>query len=149
MEETHGLPLNGPLPFARTAVDMLASLCPSLHLQPSPLTVGNFLNRRLQVRETTPSPPFLGYLSECSTGANQAARLADEGIHLVNVLAASGVPARVGTLWEVSDRHCVHVARGLYVQHEMIWDEGMTDRAVYRGTHDAVRTLRDTQLMLL
>lgn len=34
MEETHGLPLNGPLPFARTEMDMLTSLCPSLHLQP-------------------------------------------------------------------------------------------------------------------
>lgn len=39
-----------------------------------PLTVGAVRDSRLQ-----DNPPFLAYLSACSTGANKAADLADEG----------------------------------------------------------------------
>jgi CHAT domain-containing protein len=53
-------------------------------------------------------------LSACSTGANQAARLADESIILVGVLQLAGFRHMVGTLWEVSERHFVDVVRGLY-----------------------------------
>ena len=49
----------------------------------------------------------------------------------------------VGTLWEVSDSHCVDVARVFY---ETIRDEGMTDVAIRRGLHQAVRALRDRRL---
>ncbi|KAL8364968.1 hypothetical protein RB595_003992 [Gaeumannomyces hyphopodioides] len=101
----------------------------------SPLTVGDLRDHRLQDR-----PPFLGYLSACSTGANKAARLADEGIHLVSAFQLAGFRHVVGTLWGVSDEHCVDVARVLY---ETLRDEGMTDAAVCRGLHRAVRTLRD------
>ncbi|RYP54761.1 hypothetical protein DL769_010292 [Monosporascus sp. CRB-8-3] len=103
-----------------------------------PLTVGDLRDRRLQE-----NPPFLGYLSACSTGANEAARLADEGIHLVSALQLAGFRHVVGTLWEVSDRHCVDVARVLY---ETLRDEGMTDAAVCRGLHRAVRVLRDGRI---
>ncbi|KAL8295079.1 hypothetical protein RB600_000852 [Gaeumannomyces tritici] len=101
----------------------------------SPLTVGDLRDHRLQENE-----PFLGYLSACSTGANEAARLADEGIHLVSAFQLAGFRHVVGTLWEVSDKHCVDVARVLY---ETLRDEGMTDAAVCRGLHRAVRALRD------
>ncbi|KAL8367940.1 hypothetical protein RB599_003723 [Gaeumannomyces hyphopodioides] len=101
----------------------------------SPLTVGDLRDHRLQE-----NGPFLGYLSACSTGANEAARLADEGIHLVSAFQLAGFRHVVGTLWEVSDKHCVDVARVLY---ETLRDEGMTDAAVCRGLHRAVRTLRD------
>ncbi|RYP81636.1 hypothetical protein DL770_005844 [Monosporascus sp. CRB-9-2] len=104
----------------------------------NPLTVGDFRDRRFQ-----DNPPFLGYLSACSTGANEAARLADEGIHLVSALQLAGFRHVVGTLWEVSDRHCVDVARVLY---ETLRDEGMTDAAVCRGLHRAVRALRDGRI---
>jgi CHAT domain-containing protein len=99
------------------------------------LTVADF--RDLSLQNTA---PFLGYLSACSTGANKANDLVDEGIHLVNALQLAGFRHVVGTLWEVSDRHCVDVARILYAT---IRDEGMKDESVCKGLHYAVRALRD------
>jgi tetratricopeptide (TPR) repeat protein len=101
----------------------------------NPLTVGDLRDCRLQE-----SQPFLGYLSACSTGANEAHRLADEGIHLISAFQLAGFRHVVGTLWEVSDKHCVSLARVLY---ETMRDEGMTDMAVCRGLHRGVRALRD------
>jgi len=104
----------------------------------NPLTVEDLRDHRLQ-----DNPPFLGYLSACSTGVNKVDKLADEGIHLVSAFQLAGFRHVVGTLWEVSDSHCVDVARVLY---ETIRDEGMTDIAVCRGLHRAVRALRDGQM---
>ncbi|KAI3326484.1 CHAT domain-containing protein [Xylariaceae sp. AK1471] len=101
----------------------------------NPLTVGDLRDHRLQE-----NPPFLGFLSACSTGANEAVRLADEGINLINAFQLAGFRHVVGTLWEVSDRHCVDIARVLY---ETMRDEGMTDVTVCQGLHRAVRALRD------
>ncbi|KAI1085982.1 CHAT domain-containing protein [Rostrohypoxylon terebratum] len=104
----------------------------------NPLTVGDLRDSRLQE-----NPPFLAYLSACSTGANDAERLADEGIHLVSAFQLAGFRHVVGTLWEVSDKHCVDAARVLY---ETLRQEGMTDVAVCRGVHRAVRALRDGEI---
>ncbi|KAI0841310.1 CHAT domain-containing protein [Hypoxylon sp. FL0890] len=101
----------------------------------NPLTVGDLRDHRLQE-----NPPFLGFFSACSTGANKVAKLADEGINLINAFQLAGFRHVVGTLWEVSNMHCVDVARVLY---ETLRDEGMTDVAVCRGLHRAVRALRD------
>ncbi|KUJ09999.1 uncharacterized protein LY89DRAFT_656612 [Mollisia scopiformis] len=101
----------------------------------NPLTVGDLRDSNM-----ANNPPFLGYLSACSTGANKAKGLLDEGIHLISAFQLAGFRHVIGTLWEVSDRHCVDVARVLY---ETIQDEGMTDKAVHRGLHRAVRALRD------
>jgi CHAT domain-containing protein len=101
----------------------------------NPLTVGDLRDHKLQE-----NAPFLGYLSACSTGANEAVELADEGIHLVSAFQLAGFRHVVGTLWEVSDKHCVDVARVLY---ETLQVEGMTDKAVCQGLHRAVRALRD------
>ncbi|KAG6361605.1 hypothetical protein INS49_009832 [Diaporthe citri] len=173
---------DGRLRWAQQEVDMVAELCPELHLQKStpeplkdevlkdlqsckifhfaghgqsdaaepsqsclllqdwrtsPLTVADFRDSRLQDRE---AQPFLGYLSACSTGASEAARLADEGIHLISSLQLAGFRHVVGTLWEVSDQHCVDVARVFY---ETLRDEGMTDEAVCQGLHRATRALRN------
>lgn len=98
-----------------------------------PLTVSDLRDYKLQE-----NPPFLGYLSACSTSANTADRLADEGIHLVSAFQLAGFRHVAGTLWEVSDKHCVDVARVLY---ETLRDEDMTDVAVCRGLHQALRAL--------
>jgi tetratricopeptide (TPR) repeat protein len=100
-----------------------------------PLTVADLRDYKLQG-----NLPFLGYLSACSTGANLVHKLADEGIHLISALQLAGFRHAVGALWEVSDKYCVDVARVIY---ETIRDEGMTDIAVCRGLHNAVRSLRD------
>jgi hypothetical protein len=101
----------------------------------NPLTVGDLRDSNMQN-----NPPFLAYLSACSTGANKATELFDEGIHLISAFQLAGFRHVIGTLWEVSDSHCVDVARVLY---ETIRDEKMTDKAVSRGLHRAVRALRD------
>jgi tetratricopeptide (TPR) repeat protein len=87
--------------------------------------------------------PFLGYLSACSTSANKVNELVDEGIHLASAFQLAGFRHVIGTLWEVSDSHCVDVARVVY---ETIRDEGMTDMAVCRGLHRAIKELRDAQV---
>lgn len=99
----------------------------------NPLTVGDLRDYKLQE-----NPVFLDFLSACSTAANNVDRLADEGIHLVSAFQLAGFRHVVGTLWEVSDKHCVDIARVLY---ETLRDEGMTDVAVCRGLHRAVREL--------
>jgi hypothetical protein len=99
-----------------------------------PLTVGDVRDHRPQE-----NGPFLGYLSACSTGSNEAEELADEGIHLVSAFQLAVFRHVVGTLWEVSDNHCVDVARVFY---ETLRDEEITDLAVCRRLHRAIRTLR-------
>lgn len=105
-----------------------------------PLTVGDLRDQELQK-----SPPFLSYLSACSTGSNEAEGLADEGIHLVSAFQLAGFRHVVGTLWQVSDSHCVDIARVLY---ETLRNEGMTDIAVCRGLHRAVKQLRDSEMKM-
>lgn len=104
----------------------------------NPLTAGALRDHRLQ-----DNPPFFAYLSACSTGANKADIFADEGVHLVHGFQLAGFRHVIGTLWEVSDKHCVDVARVLY---KTMQDEGMTDVAVCRGLHRAVRALRDGRI---
>ncbi|KAH6867519.1 CHAT domain-containing protein [Thelonectria olida] len=103
-----------------------------------PLTVGDLRESRLQE-----NPPFLAYLSACSTGATEAESLSDESIHLVSAFQSAGFRHVIGTLWAVSDKHCADVATCLY---ETLHKEGMTDAAVSRGLHKALRKLRDESL---
>jgi len=104
----------------------------------SPLTAGTLRDHRLQ-----DNPPFFAYLSACSTGTNESDKFADEGVHLAQAFQLAGFRHVIGTLWRVSDRHCVDVARVLY---ETMQHERMTDLAVCRGLHRAVRALRDGRI---
>ncbi|KJZ72809.1 hypothetical protein HIM_07753 [Hirsutella minnesotensis 3608] len=103
----------------------------------SPLTVADLRDHSIHE-----SSPFLAYLSACSTGANEVERFAEEAIHLISACQLAGFRHVVGTLWEVWDEHCVDVARVLY---ETLRDEGMTDTAICRGLHQAVRALREQE----
>lgn len=103
-----------------------------------PLTVGDLREHSLQK-----SSPFLGYLSACSTGANEADQLTDETVHLINALQLAGFRHVIGTLWEVADEHCVDVAKIVY---ETVRDEGATDMAICKGLHRAIRALRDDRI---
>ena len=103
--------------------------------QKSPLTMGHIRDLRLNR-----NPSFLAYLSACSTGANKAKDLDDEGINIVSACQLAGFRHVIGTLWEVSDPICVDVAKTLY---ETLRDEGLTDAAVARGLHRATRRIRD------
>jgi len=109
--------------------------CLVLGAESDSITVADLRDCRLQENS-----PFLAYLSACSTKVNEAEGLVDEEIHLVSACQLAGFRHVVGTLWEVADEYCVDVARVLY---ETIKDEGMTDSAVYRGLHRAIRALRD------
>jgi hypothetical protein len=104
----------------------------------SPLTVGDFRDSHIQ-----DSSPFLGYLSACSTSANKVDGLLDEAVHLASAFQLAGFRHVIGTLWEVSDSHCVDVARVVY---ETLQNEGMTDIAVCRGLHRAVKALLDRHI---
>lgn len=104
----------------------------------SPLTMGDLRDLRLQENS-----PFLAYLSACSTGENKAERLNDEGISILGACQLAGFRHVVGTLWEVSDRYCVDMARTVY---ETLRDEGMNDWAVAKGLHHAMRAMRDESI---
>jgi tetratricopeptide (TPR) repeat protein len=101
----------------------------------SPLTVQDIRDKNLESTQ-----PFLAYLSACSTGTIMESKLSDEGIHLVGAFHLTGFRHVIGTLWEVSDKHCVDVAEAFY---QTLRDEGMTDLAVRRGLHRALRKLRN------
>lgn len=101
----------------------------------NPLTVQDIRGKNLESTQ-----PFLAYLSACRTGTNMESRLSDEGIHLVGAFHLIGFRPVIGTLWEVSDRHCVDVAEVFY---GTLRDEGMTDMSVCKGLHQALRQLRD------
>ncbi|KAI1658969.1 CHAT domain-containing protein [Daldinia decipiens] len=58
-----------------------------------PLTVENLRESRLHE-----NPPFLAYLSACSTGTNKVESLSDEGIHLVSAFQLAGFRHVIGTL---------------------------------------------------
>lgn len=84
--------------------------------------------------------PFLAYLSACGTGENRNEELADEGIHLTAAYQIAGFRHVIGTLWSVSDRVCVDMARRTY---EVLRDQKGSDQAVSSGLHRAMRDLRD------
>ncbi|KAF3078609.1 hypothetical protein TWF102_003308 [Orbilia oligospora] len=101
----------------------------------NPLTVGNVRNCGFQE-----NPPFLGYLSACLTDTNEAEKLAAERVHLISAFQLAGFQHVIGTLWEVSNKYCVEVARIFY---EALRSKGMAGQAVCRKLHRAVRVLRD------
>jgi len=103
----------------------------------NPLMIGDLCNYKLQE-----NPPFLGFLSTHSPLGTELGP-SGNGINLVNAFQLAGFRHVVGTLWGVWDMHCVDVARVLY---ETLRDEGMTDVAVCRGLHRAVRALRDEEI---
>jgi hypothetical protein len=91
----------------------------------------------LQLHET---PPFLAYLSACSTGANKVDDLLDEGLHLMSACQLIGFQRVIGSLWAVSDAHCVGLAKAVYAG---IAKSGMSDDPVAQCLRDGVRFLRD------
>ncbi|KAK6542265.1 hypothetical protein TWF694_006225 [Orbilia ellipsospora] len=103
--------------------------------QTTPLTVANLWELNLQLK-----PPFLAYLSACSTGSNNDISYCDEGIHLISACQLAGFRHVVGTLWEVNDRCRIDVAKVFY---ETVRDERLSDRAVSLGLHRATKALRD------
>jgi CHAT domain-containing protein len=103
--------------------------------QENPLTVEDLIARKLYQ-----NPPFLAYLSACSTGDNNATKLLDEGIHLMGACQLAGFQHVIGSLWEVSDKHCVDVAKEVY---RTMRDGQMSDESVALGLHNAIRALRD------
>ncbi|KAK4228967.1 hypothetical protein QBC38DRAFT_453782 [Podospora fimiseda] len=60
------------------------------------------------------SPPFLAYLSACSTGSNKVEGLEDENLHLMTACQLAEFRHVIGTLWPVSDEHCVDVAKTVF-----------------------------------
>ncbi|KAF4483545.1 hypothetical protein FAGAP_11716 [Fusarium agapanthi] len=84
--------------------------------------------------------PFLAYLSACGTGQMKRYNLVDESIHLISAYQLAGFRHVIGTLWKVSDQHCVDIARTTY---KTMRDLGLSDEGVGWGLHRASRELRD------
>ncbi|KAF8542386.1 CHAT domain-containing protein [Trichophaea hybrida] len=102
--------------------------------QTNPLTVKDLVALKFHQ-----SPPLLAYLSACSTGDNKETKLLDEGIHLMGACQLAGFRHVIGSLWEVSDKHCVETAKDVY---ETMINAGMSDESVSLGLHNAVLNLR-------
>jgi tetratricopeptide (TPR) repeat protein len=126
----HGL--SDPLDPSRSGL-LLADDC---------LTVSDLLDHNLQDQV---QKPFLGFLSACLTGSNEAELLLDEAAHLINAFQLIGFRHVVGTLWQVSDNICVEVAVRVYTKitkSDMAW----VDDSVARGLHCALVMLRNDWL---
>ena len=102
--------------------------------QKNPLTVKDLVAMKFHQ-----NPPLLAYLSACSTGNNQVDSLVDEGIHLMGACQLAGFRNVIGSLWEVSDKHCVDAAKDVY---ETMIKAGMSDESISLGLHNAVMNLR-------
>jgi CHAT domain-containing protein len=66
--------------------------------------------------------------------------LQDEGIHLMAACQLAGFQHVIGSIWEVSDKHCVDVAKDVY---EEILQSRLSDDSVSRGLHKAALNLRE------
>lgn len=119
--------------YTHTVDPAQSHLC--LNEADAPLTVADLFDINLHQQS-----PFLAYLSACGTGQIKDEKFADESIHLISACQLAGFRNVIGTMWGVSDEHCVDVAR---VTYESLRDEGLTDEAVCRGLHRATRMLRD------
>ncbi|KAF3010439.1 hypothetical protein E8E14_000289 [Neopestalotiopsis sp. 37M] len=104
-------------------------------LKDSTLTVSDLLDQTLQNKA-----PFLGFLSACLTGVNDAENVMDESIHLVSAFQLSGFRHVIGTMWQVQDKACGKVAEILYSELFTSVDQ---DDALARGLHKSVMALRD------
>ncbi|KAK6512942.1 hypothetical protein TWF506_009104 [Arthrobotrys conoides] len=84
--------------------------------------------------------PLLTYLSVYSTSDSDAEGLQDESIHLVSACQLAGFQHVVGSLWEVSDRYSVEIAKEVY---KSFGDGGVIDdQSISLGLHNAMRSLR-------
>ncbi|KAK8016098.1 CHAT domain-containing protein [Apiospora rasikravindrae] len=105
-----------------------------------PFTVANLLEMIFGS-----ASPFLAYLSACGTGQVLNKGLINEGIHLTAAYQLAGFRHVIGTLWSIDDRLCVDMARMVYefLQIEGVQNSNMSDGAVSRALHYAMRALRD------
>ncbi|KAF8542399.1 hypothetical protein BDD12DRAFT_876516 [Trichophaea hybrida] len=83
--------------------------------------------------------PLLAFLSACSTGDTKDTTLLDEGSHLMGACQLAGFWHVIGSLWEVSDKHCFDAAKDVY---ETMIKNGMSNESVSLGLHNAVLNLR-------
>ncbi|KUJ17458.1 uncharacterized protein LY89DRAFT_53945 [Mollisia scopiformis] len=90
------------------------------------------------------SPPFLAYLSACSTAVIKDPKLIDEGIHLMSAFQLVGFHHVIGSLWALSDEHCVAVAADVY---DEIMKSNMSDDSVPCGLHNAVTRLSEGKFL--
>ncbi|PWI63994.1 hypothetical protein PCL_00833 [Purpureocillium lilacinum] len=97
-----------------------------------------------QVSELSLRDARIAYLSACSTAENNAARLADEVIHVVSGFQVAGFPHVVGCLWPSIDRVCVEVACGFYqsLLRRRCWD----GQAVACAVREAVMAVREADM---
>lgn len=99
------------------------------------LTVADLLNFDFQDHS-----PFLGFLSACLTGANDAGDLVDEAVHLISAFQISGFRHVIGALWQVQDGTCEKVSETVYGH---LASFGISDDGVSRGLHKALLAIRD------
>jgi CHAT domain-containing protein len=106
----------------------------------SALSVKDLIGFNLYVQS-----PWLAYLSACSTGETKDDRLYHESIHLMSGCQLAGFQHAVGSLWEISDRYSVDVAREVYTVIKL--EIGTLGNVAY-AVHQALRYLRDLSLLM-
>jgi CHAT domain-containing protein/tetratricopeptide (TPR) repeat protein len=108
----------------------------------NPLTVKDLISLNLHKES-----PWLAYLSACSTGETQDDGLNDESIHLMAAYHLAGFQNVVGSLWEISERFSVDVAKEVYNVIKDSIGIGTTGE-VALAVHTAVRHLRAQTFVL-
>ncbi|GIJ89556.1 hypothetical protein Asppvi_008498 [Aspergillus pseudoviridinutans] len=101
-----------------------------------PLAMYNLLELRRESR----SQPFLAYLSACSTGKTAESTLLNKAAHFMSFFQQAGFRHIIRTLWPVSDRASIEMARTVY---QMLVEEGMVNGVVVKALHQAMQALRD------
>jgi CHAT domain-containing protein/tetratricopeptide (TPR) repeat protein len=105
--------------------------------QQDPLTVKDLLSLRLHQK-----PPFIAYLSACSTGRSSVDHLIDESLHLMSACLLVGFQHVIGSLWEVSDKHSAELAQRVFAT---MVDAGLSHECVSICLQDSLKPLRDSK----
>jgi tetratricopeptide (TPR) repeat protein len=101
----------------------------------NPFTVADLV--QMNLRKTN-----FAYLAACHTASSQTQALLDEAIHMAGTCLLAGIPAVIGTLWEIEDRQASEVAEKVYTAMKT----GNTGLDVIRAAeclHFALREVRE------
>src|SRR5271170_1072429 len=102
--------------------------------QSTPLTVSDITSLNVQVAQ-------FASLSAYETASIRDHCLLDKSIHLGSAMLLAGYPSVVGTLWRVTDKHCVNVVKEVYSW--MLQGNKLNNQRAAEGLSRAVRAIRD------
>lgn len=102
------------------------------------VTIEDLIEKKLHM-----DPPFLAYLSACSTSRVGVDDLVDEGIQLAGTFLAAGYRNVIASIWEINDGSASEAAQLIY---QKVLGKEIENSSVAISLHQALRELRARDL---